>query len=65
MARLQAVVEEPDGLVYQPGILTDSEERAVAAEFVGLDFGEVRMHGRAARRTVLHFAYRFPPHADG
>jgi alkylated DNA repair protein (DNA oxidative demethylase) len=47
--------EAPAGLVYQPDLLTAEEETELVEILEGLDFQEVRMHGRTARRTVRHF----------
>lgn len=58
-ARLPTVSEEPEGLVYEPGFLSDEEEGGLVALFDGFEFDEVRMHGQTARRTVLHFGYRY------
>ncbi len=57
--RLPTVTEEPEGLVYQPDFVTDEEEQALVALFEELAFSEVRMQGQTARRTVLHFGYRY------
>jgi alkylated DNA repair protein (DNA oxidative demethylase) len=57
--RLPAVVEEPEGLVYRPDVVTEDEERACVALFEGLPFDEVRMRGQVAKRTVLHFGLRY------
>ncbi len=57
--RLPTVTERPDGLVYHEGFVSEDEERALVAAFAGAAFSEVRMHGQAARRTVLHFGYRY------
>jgi len=59
MASMRGLVERPDGLSYQPDLLTESEERAVLAELEKLEFGEVRMHGQIARRTVRHFGFDY------
>jgi alkylated DNA repair dioxygenase AlkB len=45
--------------VYQPDFVREEEERAMVAEFETWEFEEVRMHGRSARRTVVHFGYRY------
>ena len=57
--RLPTVAERPEGLVYQEAFVTEDEERALVAAFADAAFSEVRMHGQAARRTVLHFGYRY------
>jgi DNA oxidative demethylase len=59
MPRLPATAVPPEGLVYQPDFVTEDEERALVERFSGMEFAEVRMHGQAAKRTVLHFGYRY------
>ena len=59
MPRLPTVAAEPEGLVYAPDFLTTDEERRLVAVFDQLDFDEVRMRGQAAKRTVVHFGYRY------
>ncbi len=59
MPRLQAVVEEPEGLAYEDDFLSSDEERALVAVFDELEFAEVRMQGQAAKRTVAHFGYLY------
>lgn len=59
VGRAPAVAEEPVGLHYQPDFVTEAEEEALVAAFAELAFSEVRMHGQAAHRTVLHFGYRY------
>jgi len=49
----------PDGLQYTPDFLSEDEERALIAAVETLPFHEVRMHGVAARRTVIHFGYDY------
>lgn len=58
-ARVPTVAEEPGGLVYVPGFVTDDEERSLVAAFDAGGFEEVRMRGQAALRTVCHFGYRY------
>jgi alkylated DNA repair protein (DNA oxidative demethylase) len=48
-----------DGLVYREDLLSADEERAVVGVLAGLDYREVVMHGRAAKRTVRHFGLRY------
>ena len=59
MPRLPTVAAEPEGLVYVPDFLTEDEERRLVAVFDQLQFDEVRMRGQAAKRTVVHFGYRY------
>lgn len=49
----------PEGLLHRPGFVTDEEERGLVAAFADFSFSEVVMHGRAAKRTVAHFGYRY------
>ena len=59
MPRLPTVAAQPEGLVYEPDFVSPEEERDLVAGFQELEFGEVRMHGQAARRTVVHFGYQY------
>lgn len=54
---MRGLTERPDGLLYQPEVLTRDEERDLLGALANLDFGEVRMRGQVARRTVRHFGY--------
>ncbi len=58
-ARLPTIADEPAGLLYQPDFVTEAEERALVARFDEAEFSEVHMRGQSARRTVLHFGYRY------
>jgi len=49
----------PDGFRYRPDFLTPDEERGLVDFVEKLAFREVRMHGVAARRTVVHFGYDY------
>jgi DNA oxidative demethylase len=51
----KAPLEEPEGLIYRPGLLTSDEERDLLAVLEDLRFDPIVMHGRAARRTARHF----------
>jgi alkylated DNA repair dioxygenase AlkB len=53
------VSELPEGLLYRPDFITPDEERALLVELERLDYGQVVMHGQAAKRTVRHFGYRY------
>ena len=59
MPRLPTVAAEPEGLVYEPDFLSEEEERRLVEVFEELQFSEVRMRGQTARRTVVHFGYRY------
>jgi alkylated DNA repair protein (DNA oxidative demethylase) len=45
----------PEGLVYVPDFVAVAEERGLAAWLDALDYREVVMRGRAAKRTVRMF----------
>ena len=45
----------PDGLTYVPEFVTPGEERTLITLLDGLDYREVVMHGRAAKRVVRMF----------
>jgi alkylated DNA repair dioxygenase AlkB len=53
------MAEAPEGLRYLPDFLSVEEEQALAEEFSRLPFQEVRMHGVAARRTVIHYGWDY------
>ena len=53
MAR--APSEEPQGIVYEPELLSAAEEAALLEELGSLRFDPIVMHGRAARRTGRHY----------
>jgi DNA oxidative demethylase len=46
---------EPEGLVYRPTLISESDEQALVDELERLDFNEIRMHGVVAKRTARHF----------
>jgi alkylated DNA repair protein (DNA oxidative demethylase) len=48
-------LEEPEGLVYRPEILTADEEADLLEVLGSLRFDPIVMHGQAARRTARHF----------
>jgi alkylated DNA repair protein (DNA oxidative demethylase) len=49
----------PPGFVYVDDFLSEPEDRSIIAEVERLPFHEVRMHGVAARRTVIHFGFDY------
>lgn len=59
MGAVAPVVAAPEGLVYRAEFLTAGEEAELLALVQEIDFLEVRMRGRAARRTVRHFGYHY------
>jgi len=52
---MRGTVEQPVGLRYVPELITPEEEQGLRDRLERLDYGEVRMHGQAARRVVRHF----------
>jgi alkylated DNA repair dioxygenase AlkB len=55
MARPRAIEERPVGLVLQPDLLSEGEERAALAAIERIEFDEIRMHGVVAKRTAKHY----------
>lgn len=53
------ISERPVGLQYQPQLVSEEEEQALVSAFEREEFSEVRMHEQPAKRTVLHFGYRY------
>jgi DNA oxidative demethylase len=51
----RAPTEEPDGIVYQPELLTVGDEAGLLERLETLRFDPIVLHGRAARRTGRHF----------
>jgi alkylated DNA repair dioxygenase AlkB len=49
----------PDGLIYQPDLLTPDGEQAVIDLLERIGFETVEMRGQVARRTVRHFGLRY------
>ena len=59
MARRPALAEQPAGLEYLPDFVTPEEESGLLSELERVQFREVQMHGRTARRTVAHFGFDY------
>jgi alkylated DNA repair dioxygenase AlkB len=51
--------EQPEGLVYQPELVSAEDERELLAFLDDLDFHAVVMHGQAAKRTVRHYGFDY------
>jgi DNA oxidative demethylase len=47
--------EEPEGLVYQPELLSGEEEKLLLERLASVRFDPIVLHGRAARRTGRHY----------
>ncbi|SDZ29320.1 Alkylated DNA repair dioxygenase AlkB [Micromonospora pattaloongensis] len=56
---MRGVEERPAGLVYQPDLIDEDEERQLLAVLTALELRDVRMHGQVARRTVRHFGFDY------
>jgi alkylated DNA repair dioxygenase AlkB len=56
---LFAVREIPEGLKFKPDFLSVQEGRDLFALLQTLPFYEVKLHGVAAKRRVLHFGLRY------
>jgi alkylated DNA repair protein (DNA oxidative demethylase) len=50
-----SAVAAPEGLQYYPDFISTDEEQSLVAGIEQLEFEEVRMHGIAAKRRVVHF----------
>jgi alkylated DNA repair dioxygenase AlkB len=51
----RAPAEEPEGIVYRPGVLSAEEESDLLERFETLRFDPIVLHGRAAKRTGRHY----------
>ena len=59
MARAPAIVERPEGLVYDAELISEDEEREILALLDEMEFHAVTMRGQTARRTVRHFGFDY------
>ena len=55
MAAMRGIHERPEGLRYLPDLLGKAEERDLLGHLAGLDYGQVVLHGQAAKRVVRHY----------
>ncbi len=55
MGRMRGTWEQPHGLAYLPDLITAPEEEGLLGRLAEDSYGEVRMHGQVARRTVRHY----------
>src|SRR5690349_17829752 len=53
------LAKDPQGFLLRTDVLTLREEAALLAFIRDLPFGEVHMHGVAAKRRVAQFGWRF------
>ena len=59
MGRMRGVWERPDGLVYVPDVVTAPEAEQLLCRLAEDSYGEVRMRGQVARRTVRHYGVSY------
>ena len=59
MGRMRGIWESPHGLAYAPDVVTAPEEERLLRRLAEDSYGEVRMHGQIARRTVRHYGVRY------
>jgi DNA oxidative demethylase len=51
--------DAPSGFLYHPEVVSDAEERELAAELGRIEFGAVTMRGQVARRRTAHFGWLY------
>ena len=59
MPRVASASERPEGLVYEPGFLSEEEERQLLAKLDSLEYDQIVMRGQTARRTARHYGYDY------
>jgi DNA oxidative demethylase len=59
MGRMRGIWEPPQGLLYVPDLITAPEEERLLGRLAEESYGEVRMHGQAARRTIRHYGLSY------
>jgi DNA oxidative demethylase len=59
MGRMRGIAERPVGLVYVPDLVLIPEEDRLLSRLAGESYGEVRLHGQVARRTVRHYGFSY------
>jgi len=52
---MRAPSEEPEGIVYEPELLSPDEEQRLLERLESLRFDPIVLHGRPARRSGRHF----------
>ena len=45
----------PEGFIYRPDLLTETEEQELLVDVRRIQFSELRMRDQVARRWVAHF----------
>jgi len=51
--------QTPEGLLYLPGFVSETEEQQLLAAMEQVAFREVQMRGQVARRTTAHFGWDY------
>ena len=59
MGRMRGIWERPHGLEYIPDVITAPEEERLLCRLAEHSYGEVRLHGQVARRTVRHYGMTY------
>jgi alkylated DNA repair protein (DNA oxidative demethylase) len=59
MGRMRGAWERPGGLAYLPDLVSATEEERLLGRLAEESYGEVRMHGQVARRTVRHYGMSY------
>jgi len=59
MGRMRGIAERPHGLVYVPDLVPRPEADRLLGRVVDESYGEVRMHGQVARRTVRQYGLTY------
>ena len=59
MAGMRGIPERPEGLLHVPGLITAVEEEQLLGRLAEDSYGEVRMRGQVARRTVRHYGVSY------
>ncbi len=59
MGRMRGISERPHGLAYVPDVVTAPEEERLLCRLAEVSYGEVRMRGQVARRTVRHYGVSY------
>jgi hypothetical protein len=55
----EAMDSLPEGFQYQPGLLTEDEEKKLIVYFQDLPFKEFEFHGFHGKRRVVSFGWKY------
>src|SRR3954463_16148242 len=55
MPRARVSPDPPEGLVFEPELLTPAEERELLGHVESIEFDPIVMHGVTAKRTAKHY----------